>query len=194
MLADTAGSELSLSIKKMNPIAIIDKFYPEENELKHILLDHSCSVKEKALDIAHRHPELALDIPFVSEAAMLHDIGIFLTDASRIFCFGDKPYICHGYLGADLMRAEGYPRHALVCERHTGAGLSLEEIIRQQLPVPHREMIPVSLEEQVICFADKFFSKTKLGKEKSVEKARKSLERYGEEGLKRFDRWCELFL
>ena len=125
---------------------------------------------------------------------MLHDVGIFLTDAPGIFCFGDKPYICHGYLGADLMRAEGYPRHAQVCERHTGAGLSLEEIIRQQLPVPHREMVPVSLEEQVICFADKFFSKTKLGKEKTVEKARKSLERYGEEGLQRFDRWCELFL
>lgn len=178
----------------MNPIAIIDKFYPEENELKHILLDHSRSVSEKALEIAHRHPELQLDTPFLGEAAMLHDVGIFLTDAPGIFCFGDKPYICHGYLGADLMRAEGYPRHALVCERHTGAGLSLEEIIRQQLPVPHREMVPVSLEEQVICFADKFFSKTKLGKEKSVEKARKSLERYGEEGLQRFDRWCELFL
>lgn len=178
----------------MEPIAIIDKFYPEENELKHILLDHSRSVSEKALEIAHRHPELALDESFLGEAAMLHDIGIFLTDASGIFCFGDKPYICHGYLGADLMRAEGYPRHALVCERHTGAGLSLEEIIRQQLPVPHREMVPVSLEEQVICFADKFFSKTRLGQEKSVEKARKSLERYGEEGLKRFDRWCELFL
>ena len=178
----------------MNPIAIIDKYYPEENELKHILLDHSRSVSEKALEIAHRHPELQLDTPFLGEAAMLHDVGIFLTDASGIFCFGDKPYICHGYLGADLMRAEGYPRHALVCERHTGAGLSLEEIIRQQLPVPHREMVPVSLEEQVICFADKFFSKTKLGKEKTVEKARKSLERYGEEGLQRFDRWCELFL
>lgn len=178
----------------MNPIAIIDKFYPEENELKHILLDHSRSVSEKALEIAHRHPELQLDTPFLGEATMLHDVGIFLTDAPGIFCFGDKPYICHGYLGADLMRAEGYPRHALVCERHTGAGLSLEEIIRQQLPVPHREMVPVSLEEQVICFADKFFSKTKLGKEKSVEKARKSLERYGEEGLQRFDRWCELFL
>ena len=178
----------------MNPIAIIDKFYPEENELKHILLDHSRSVSEKALEIAHRHPELQLDTPFLGEAAMLHDVGIFLTDAPGIFCFGDKPYICHGYLGADLMRAEGYPRHAQVCERHTGAGLSLEEIIRQQLPVPHREMVPVSLEEQVICFADKFFSKTKLGKEKTVEKARKGLERYGEEGLQRFDRWCELFL
>ena len=87
-----------------------------------------------------------------------------------------------GYLGADLMRKEGFPRHALVCERHTGAGMSLQSIIDQQLPVPHRNMVPVSLEEQVICFADKFFSKTHLDREKSVEKALKSISRYGKMG------------
>ena len=178
----------------MNPVEIIDKYYQKGTELRHILLTHSRSVADKAVWIADRHPELQADCTFLYEAAMLHDIGIFLTDADGIFCFGDKPYICHGYLGADLMRAEGYPRHALVCERHTGAGLSLEQIVAQGLPVPHREMLPVSIEEQIVCFADKFFSKTKLDKEKSVEKVRKSLERYGEAGLKRFDHWCELFL
>ena len=178
----------------MAPVDLIDKYYPEANELKHILLTHSRSVADKALWIAARHPELPLDKEFLFEAAMLHDIGIFLTDAPGIYCFGDKPYICHGYLGAELVRSEGYPRHALVCERHTGAGLSLEEIIEQDLPVPHREMLPVSLEEQVICFADKFFSKTRLDHEKNVEKARRSIERYGEAGLLRFNRWCEQFL
>ena len=78
--------------------------------------------------------------------------------------------------------------------RHPYGGLSLEGIIAHDLPVPHREMVPVSLEEQAICFADKFYSKTHLEKEKSVEKARKSLERYGEEGVRRFDNWCEQFL
>ena len=92
------------------------------------------------------------------------------------------------------MRAEGYPRHALVCERHTGAGLSMEEIIRQGLPIPHRDMRPVSMEEQVVCFADKFFSKTKLDKEKSIEKALKSLLKHGDEGVSRFEHWCEMFL
>lgn len=178
----------------MNPLEIIDKYYPEAGELKHILLTHSRSVADKALQIAERHPELHLDKEFLYEGAMVHDIGIFLTNAPDIFCFGDKPYICHGYLGADLMKAEGYPRHALVCERHTGAGLTLQRIVEQNLPIPHRELVPVSLEEQVICFADKFYSKTKLDKEKSVEKARKSLEKHGEDGLARFDRWCELFL
>ena len=125
---------------------------------------------------------------------MLHDIGIFQTDAKEIYCFGTHPYICHGYLGSELLKAEGYPRHALVCERHTGAGISLQRIEEQNLPIPHREMIPLSLEEQIICFADKFFSKTHLDREKSIEKARKSIEKHGEEGVIRFDTWCKLFL
>ena len=104
------------------------------------------------------------------------------------------PYICHGYLGAELMRQEGYPKHALVCERHTGTGLSLDIIDARQLPVPRRDMRPVSMEEQLICFADKFFSKTKLDKEKKIDKVRTSLSKYGEETLKQFDAWCKLFL
>ena len=178
----------------MNPIELIDVYYPEDNERKHILLVHSRLVAEKALRIADGHPELNLDKDFLYEAGMLHDIGIFLTNAPGIFCFGDQPYICHGYLGADLMRREGYPRHALVCERHTGAGLSLDDIIAQNLPVPHRDMLPVSMEEQVICFADKFYSKTHLEREKTVEKARKSISNFGNVGLERFDHWCEQFL
>ncbi len=178
----------------MNPFALINKFYPEDNELKHILLVHSRSVADKALALAQKHPELNLDLAFIGEAAVLHDIGIFQTDAPDIQCFGTYPYICHGYLGADLVRKEGFPRHALVCERHTGAGLSLQNILDRGLPLPHRDMLPVSMEEQIICFADKFFSKTKLDKEKSLDKARKSVAKHGEEGAVRFDHWCELFL
>ena len=178
----------------MNALAIINKYYSEENELKHILLTHSRSVADKALQIAVKHPELHLDTGFLEEAALLHDIGIFMTDASGIQCFGTHPYICHGYLGSELLMKEGYPRHALVCERHTGAGMSLQSIIEQDLPIPHRDMVPVSMEEQVICFADKFFSKTHLDREKSVEKARRCLTSYGEDGAIRFKHWCECFL
>lgn len=178
----------------MNPVELIDAYYPQDNELKEILLLHSESVAKKSLWIADRHPELKLDTTFLYEASMLHDIGIFLTRAESIHCFGTEPYICHGYLGAELVLRADFARHALVCERHTGAGLSLKEIIEQRLPIPHREMIPVSLEEQVICFADKFFSKTHLDREKSVEAALKSISRYGEEGVVRFNRWCRLFL
>lgn len=178
----------------MNAFEIIDKYYPENTQQRQILMIHSLSVSQKALRIIDAHPELHVNRTFVKEAALLHDIGIFLTDAPAIDCHGEHPYITHGYLGAELLEKEGFPRHALVCERHTGAGLSLQDIIDQQLPVPHREMLPVTLEEQLVCFADKFFSKTHLDEEKSVEKARQSIAKYGEEGLSRFDRWCSLFL
>ena len=173
--------------------AIIDKYYPEENELRRILMIHSRSVADKALAIAEVHPELPIDKRYVEEAAMLHDIGIFRTNAPSIQCFGTEPYICHGTIGAQLMREEGFPQHALVCERHTGSGLSLLEIERQNLPVPHHDMLPLSLEEKLICYADKFFSKTHLEREKTVEQARNSLLKFGEEGIARFDTWIQLF-
>ena len=178
----------------MDPLQVINKYYPTDDELRHILLVHSRSVADKALAIAARHPEMDLDLPFIDEAAMLHDLGIFLTDADGIHCHGTHPYICHGILGADLLRSEGYPRHALVCERHTGTGLTLAQIVAEGWPIPHRDMRPVTLEEQLICFADKFFSKTRLDVEKPPAQARHSLEKFGTEGLAVFDAWCGMFL
>lgn len=173
--------------------AIIDKYYPKENALKHILMVHSRSVADKALAIVRTHPELNADSQFVEEAAMLHDIGIFRCNAAGIQCFGTEPYICHGTIGAELLREEGFPRHARVCERHTGAGLSLHDIITQNLPVPHQDLLPETIEEQIVCYADKFFSKTRLSQEKTLEQAIHSLEKFGNEGVARFVKWSEIF-
>ena len=105
---------------------------------------------------------------------------------SDIKCFGTEPYIRHGVIGAEMMRAEGYPRHARVCERHTGAGLSQKEIERQGLPLPHTDLLPETPEEQVVCYADKFFSKTRLDTEKTIAQAERRVAKHGEEGLRRF--------
>jgi uncharacterized protein len=183
----------TFNIKTMNYQAIIDKYYPEDNELRHILITHSQSVARKALQIVSYHPELQLDAQFIEEAAMLHDLGIFMTDAPGIQCFGSQPYICHGRLGAEILRKEGYERHARVCERHTGAGITEAQIIAQNLPLPHQDFLPETMEEKVICYADKFFSKTHLDQEKTIEKAEKSLMKFGEEGVKRFQQWERMF-
>lgn len=178
----------------MDVVAIIEKYYKKDTELYRILMNHSTDVTRKALDMAESHPELGVDVQFVAEAAMLHDIGILWTDAPSIQCFGSEPYIRHGVIGHDLLLDEGLPRHALVCERHTGAGLTKEEIVLQKLPLPHRDMMPLSVEEQLICFADCFFSKTNLGKEKTVEKVKIGLSRFSERSLHQFDEWCKMFL
>ena len=173
---------------------IIDKYYTDNPPLRDLLLLHSRLVANKALAIVDSHPELGANRVFIEEAAMLHDIGIFLTDAAPIHCFGKYHYICHGYLGAELLRKEGLPRHALVAERHTGTGLTSKQILDRDLPVPHRDMIPVSIEEKIICFADKFFSKTRPEEEKTVEQAVRSLEKFGAEGVETFRNWCIEFL
>lgn len=171
---------------------IIDKYYPEDDELRYILLTHSRKVCERALKICDNHPELGFDRRFVEEAAMLHDIGICRCDAPGIHCFGTEPYICHGRIGAEMLRAEGFPMHARVCERHTGAGLTKEEIEKQHLPLPAQDFLPETPTEILICYADKFYSKTHPEREKSYEKAQKSLARFGDEGLRRFQHWHEL--
>ena len=115
--------------------SIIDKYYPSENELRRILLLHSRQVADRCLLIAKKHPELRLDKVFLEEAAMLHDIGIFRCNAPSIQCFGTELYICHGYIGGQILREESFERHALVCERHTGTGLSKQQIESRNLPL-----------------------------------------------------------
>lgn len=176
-------------------MVIIKTYYDPDSELYRILVTHSELVMKKALALAENVAHLKPDMPFIREAAMLHDIGIFMTFAPEIGCHGNHPYVCHGYLGRELLEKEGHPKHALVCERHTGVGITRADIARQNLPFPDRDMMPVSLEEKIICFADKFYSKKpgKLLREKSIEKIRKKIAKYGKEKLAQFDEWAALF-
>lgn len=176
----------------MTAIEIINKYYETDSVLYNILLEHSIAVADKALEIEQMHPEWNLDKEFIYESAMLHDMGIYKTHAPKIHCYGEYPYICHGYLGADLMRKEGYPKHALVCERHTGSGLTKQDI--KGIPVPQRDMLPESMEEKLVCFADKFFSKSKLHTIKSIDEIRKTFSKYGEDSLRRFNEMVKLFI
>ena len=165
---------------------IIDRYYTRGSRLREILTVHSELVACKALECAERR-KLGIDAGFVEEAALLHDIGIIHCKAPDICCEGTLPYICHGMEGRRMLEAEGLPRHALVCERHTGAGLTVDDIIRQHLPLPLRDMTPQTLEERLICYADKFYSKSgDIRREKPLDKVIKSMERHGPDTLARF--------
>jgi len=173
--------------------SIIDEYYPSENELRRILMVHSRQVADRCLLIASKHPELRLDKEFLEEAAMLHDIGIYRTDAPVIQCFGTEPYIRHGLIGGQILREKGWERHARVCECHTGTGLTAWDIEQQQLPLPHEDFMPEVLEEQVVCYADKFYSKTHPGSERTVVEAMRALEKFGWDGIRRFQKWVDMF-
>ncbi len=178
---------------------IIVKYLSHNPDLFDLYMTHVSMVRDRALEIARRvaesRPDIAPDLTLVEEASMLHDIGIYKTDAADIFCMGKAPYIAHGSIGREILEAEGMPLHALIAERHTGSGISLAQIIADKMPVPERDMLPISIEEKIVCFADCFYSKApgRLREEKAVADIRAGLARFGQDALARFDEMADLF-
>ncbi len=181
---------------KIDPIRIIEKYYPPGSRAYDILMDHSRVVTEKSLDIAVRLPHLNPDLEFIQTAAMLHDIGIFLTRSESIGCYGKEPYVCHGYLGRELLDELGLPpEYGLVSERHTGAGITRENILLNNLPLPKRDMVPISIEEKIICVADKYHSKNPKFSDRKIMTAEviEELQKINSDHAERFTLWVEEF-
>ncbi len=180
---------------------IITFFYPDDTPLRRLLLKHSRQVRDKAMEILRQAPghTIAADPEIVAEGAMLHDIGIGRCHAPGILCMGSAPYIAHGVIGAAMLREYAASRcldlepFARICERHTGAGLTAEEIRRQHLPLPEQDFQPETPAEKLICLADKFYSKSGDMKEKSLARIRRGMAEFGVDSLARFDALARYF-
>ncbi len=175
-------------------LGVIERFYTKDTDLYNLLILHCKQVADLSVAILDKHTEIKADPSFVYRAAMLHDIGVIKTSAAGIFCNGTYPYICHGYLGADMLRSIGLDDYALVAERHTGTGLSADEIAESNFPLPAgRIYMPQTIEEILVCYADKFYSKTKTERIKTVDEVCRSLSKWGDSTLQRFEQWHSMF-
>jgi uncharacterized protein len=181
----------------VDAFALLRKHHDPGNPTYDLLAVHSVLVAHRARAIAdayaRRHPDRPPpDLDFVTEAALLHDIGIGRCRAETIFCFGSAPYIQHGAIGREILEDEGLPRHALVCERHTGAGISAEEVRREKLPLAERDYLPESIEEKIICVADKFYSKNpaRLWRPRSLRRIAAGLAQWGPGATRRWLALC----
>ena len=181
----------------MNPIDILAEYYKPGSKAFDILVAHGEQVARKALGAAEKVSHLKPDLDFIENASMLHDIGIMETDSPGLGCNGRHPYVCHGILGRKMLEDCGVQAYGMICERHIGVGISADDVRHHNLPLPARDMLPVSIEEQLICYADKFFSKNgnngKQAKEKSVKQILRGLKRYGTDKTQRFQSWTEMF-
>lgn len=181
-------------MKKIDYQKIIQKHITNPLTL-HIYMIHVTLVTARALKISKAMNLTDEQIQFIEEAAMLHDIGIIKVDDEDLGCAGELEYICHGTEGRNMLEAEGLPKHALVAERHTGVGIPKEDIINENLPIPHRDMLAFSIEEKIISWSDLFYSKNPdtLFQEKSIERAFESIAKYGENQQKTFRKWESMF-
>lgn len=133
------------------------------NNVQQDVIEHCLTVSSFAKEIAEKIKSNGhmIDVEFVETAAILHDIGRSKTHG-----------IGHGVEGAAIMKE--HPRYARVCERHIGAGITKEEA--KKLGLPAKDYMPLTLEEKVVCIADKLIhDTTKAGIDETLEKFRKRL-------------------
>jgi len=104
-------------------------------------------------------PTLDVNRELVRAGALLHDIGVYrLYTASGVL--DTTEYVRHGLLGHELLADLGFPEAiSRFCSRHTGVGITRDDVLRQALPIPAADYVPESREEEVVMYADKFHSK-----------------------------------
>ena len=116
------------------------------------IIQHCRVVSKTALDIAESILESGtiIDLELVRLGGLLHDVGRSITSD-----------INHGVEGARLLREEGFPENlAKIAERHVGAGIPRKKA--KILGLPAKDFLPQTLEEKIVCYADKLVSGKKV--------------------------------
>jgi len=125
-----------------------------------------------------------IDMETLRLGAILHDIG--RTKAERV--------VEHGVLGGEILRAEGFPEEvARIAETHLGVGITRDEA--ERLGLGPRELVPVTPEERIVCYADNLLFYIKDEERHELRDRRAVVERFraelGQEYAERAERFME---
>lgn len=158
-----------------------------------LVFTHCAIVRDVALQRAEA-AGLTIDKELVTIGCLLHDIGVYcLMDTE-----GNMPlssaYIRHGIEGESLLKEEGYPEYLYrFASHHTGAGLTKQQIIDENLPLPHHDYIADTIEEKLVMYADKFHSKSLPPRFNTHEYYANFIKQFGDDASVRFAEFTDLF-
>lgn len=148
-----------------------------------------CGIAEQS----HDRSGLGGDISLVRAGCLLHDMGVY-----RLYgpdgVLDEANYIRHGILGYELLRGEGFPE--VICRfaaHHTGMGLTRDDVIRQELPLPPCDYLAETAEERLVMYADKFHSKTTPPALLTGDAYAASVRRFGEDKVAAFEAMRAVF-
>jgi uncharacterized protein len=165
-------------IPTVDEIRALHEKYAPTQEAFDLVYTHCEIVGEIAAQLLAR-TEHNLNTALVRAGCLLHDIGVY-----RLYDAGGKldaaDYVRHGLLGYELLRAEGFPDEVCrFCARHTGMGLTRDDVRNQNLPLPLADYLAESDEEKLVMYADKFHSKSRPPTFYTVGSALARVRRYG---------------
>ncbi|NQU83128.1 MAG: HD domain-containing protein [Parcubacteria group bacterium] len=152
------------SIKNLHKKAVCDKTHPDR--FLDLVWTHGLIVRKICLDIVDNLDEdfsSKIDKELLENGALIHDIGVY-------FCFDEDfnpdksapAYFYHGREGEKFLRLQGIKDDKLIrfSSVHIGVGITKEDIKREGLDLPNKDFIPLSLEERILTYADKFHTKS----------------------------------
>jgi len=129
-----------------------------------------------------------IDLNLVEIGALIHDVGVY-------FCFIDdlnpekkaSEYFYHGIMGEKFLIGQGItdPKIVRFTTVHVGVGITKQNIVDEKLKLPLVNYVPISLEEKLVTYADKFHSK--IPRFVNFDEARNKLVMYGEEKGEKLD-------
>ena len=171
--------------------ALHERFAPSAAAFE--LVHTHCRIVDRiAGDLLAGKPQ-DVDPDVVHVGAMLHDVGVYALyqGDGRLDHAG---YVRHGILGDELLRDSGLPDAICrFCSCHTGMGLTAQDVLRQHLPLPVRDYLPVTLEEELVMYADKFHSKTDPPEFVTAGAYAVGVRRFGDEKVRRFEGLVDRF-
>lgn len=185
---------------------VVSDKYPLEFSLhqkyatSQLLLDlvwtHSVIISEIADQLmANLQGKVQFDKPLVTQACLMHDIGVYacngfdwLPDQDK----SDKEYIHHSLASAWILMNENFHPEVIMCGlTHTGVGISANDINKYGLKLPPDNYSPQSLIQQLVSYSAKFHSKSPGFK--SIDQISEHLTKYGPEKLDVFNSWVKFF-
>ena len=169
-----------LNIKDLHKKAVHGKKYPDM--FLDLIWTHSMIVKKicfNFIDNLGKDARLKIDKELLEKGALVHDVGVY-------FCFDEDfnpdkkapDYFYHGRQGEKFLRSQGIDDNKVIrfTTVHTGVGITKEDIKREKLDLPEKNFVPVSLEEQILTYADKFHTKAPVFV--SFDEAKSKLEKH----------------
>lgn len=159
-----------------------------------LIYTHCQIVEAIAMQLLDAKPIQGIDRDLVRVGCLLHDIGAYEVLEEGKFVRGVR----HGAIGEDILKNEGFSETIWrFASHHTGVGLTEQDVMDQNLPIPVADYTAKTNEERIIMYADKFHSKSNPPSEApyfcSFDWFRNSVQRFGSDKAAKFDALAELF-
>ena len=174
-------------------IQALHRKYAPSDEIFNLVFVHCQIVWDVAGQLIAKG-EFKVDDELVRIGCYLHDIGVYPLFGKDSRLRPGVNYVTHGTEGEMILKKEGFPEAIWrFASHHTGVGITAEDVVKQELPMPVTDYLAESNEELLVMYADKFHSKTTPPCFNSFEWYKNDVVRFGDDKVVKLEEMAQKF-